>query len=341
MALLLFYLFLALAVSFLCSVMEAVLLSTSSPYIQNKEQAGSSRARLLRKQKDAVDRPLSAILTINTVAHTVGAAGVGAQATALFGELYFGAISAVLTLLILVFSEIIPKTIGATYWRLLALPSALVIQFMIIISFPLVWVAEKITRLFSTGNRNNVMSRSEIAATAHIGALHGTLNQHESKVIQNLLKLRTVKLKDIMTPRTVLVRAPQNITLAEFFNGSNFLSFSRIPVFSDAQDNITGYVLKSDVLEAVAKGDKAMLLDKLKRPIIPVYENISVSSLFYQLIQKKEHIAVVIDEFGTVSGIVTLEDIIETLLGLEIIDETDSAVDMQQQAKERWENRMH
>ncbi len=339
MGLLLFYLFLAIAISFLCSIMEAVILSTSVSYIKTRELAGSKSAARLKEFKNNIDRPLAAILSINTVAHTVGAAGVGAQAVAVFGEAYFGWISAILTLLILVFSEIIPKTIGARYWRSLALPSAGILMTMVYISWPLVIISKWITNMFFDSEGQKTISREEISAMAQIGTQEGVFEESEEKVIQNLMRLRSISVKSIMTPRTVLVSAPEELLLTDFFKDKNYLRFSRIPVYQNNVDNITGYVLKYDILEKLAEDKFNLKLKDIKREMMVTFENFTIPKLFEQLLEKKEHIAMIVDEYGGVSGIATLEDIFETLFGLEITDETDLQEDMQKLAKERWAKR--
>jgi len=336
MSLLLFYLFLALGISFLCSIMESVLLSTSMPFIENQAAKGKKSALLLKKYKNEIDRPLSAILSLNTVAHTVGAAGVGAQAVKVFGEVYFGLISAILTLLILVITEIIPKTIGAMYWRDFAMVSTRILQVMIIIAYPLVKFSELITKLISRKRKATSVSREEIAMMASLGQEEGVFEETESKVIYNMIMLKTMKVKEVMTPRTVLVAAPEDMSLEEFYKNTNFLSFSRIPVYSDNIDNITGYVLKDTVLGKLAEDHHKMKLGTLKREMIITYENTNLPRLFEQLLYKKEHIALVVDEYGGTRGLITMEDIIETLLGLEIVDESDKVADMQKVAIDRW-----
>ena len=339
MALLIFYLALALFVSFLCSIVEAVILSVSAPFIKIKEMEGRASAQYLKELKNNIDRPLSAILTINTIAHTIGAAGVGAQAVAVFGEVYFGAISAVLTLLILFFSEIIPKTIGAVFWRKLALPSAIIIKIMIYMSYPLVIIAELITKIIAKHKTSPSVSREEVVALVHLGTKEGILKESESKIINNLIKLKTIYIRAIMTPRTVMVSAPEDLSLEAYIKNKTYLQYSRIPVYSDTIDHVTGYILNSDVLEKLAENKTKLKLRDVKRPILIFYENSSILNLFEELLLKKEHIALVIDEYGGIQGLVTMEDIIETILGLEIMDEKDVEVDMQELAKKKWEIR--
>ena len=339
MFLLLFYLFLALFVSFLCSVMESVLFSTPISFLIVKEEGGHKSATTFIKLKKNIERPLSAILSLNTVAHTIGAAGVGAQATKMFGELYFGVISAVLTLLILVFSEIIPKTIGARYWRKLALVSGIIINIMVIITFPLVIMANYITKLFS-GNTNELsVNREEISAMAKLGTKEGVFNEKENKIIQNLIRLKAVKVTEIMTPRVVVTVANENMSLKEFLIQKEFLHYSRIPVYSKNHENITGYVFRQTVFEKLAEKKTNLKLRDICREIVIVPEFQTLFSLWEILLEKKEHIALIVDEYGGMDGIVTMEDIIETLLGFEIVDERDQITDMQQFARERWNER--
>ncbi len=339
MILLLFYLFLALFVSFLCSIMESVLLSTPISFLKAKEEAGHKSATTFIKLKNNIDKPLSAILSLNTVAHTIGAAGVGAQATEMFGELYFGIISAILTLLILIFSEIIPKTIGARYWRELALVSGVIINTMAIITFPLVILSGYITKLFSRDLNELSVSREEILAMANIGTEEGIFEEKENKIIQNLIRLEKVKVKEIMTPRTVVIVADENMSLKEFLIKKEFLYYSRIPIYSKNNENITGYVFRQTVFEKLAEEETNLKLLDICREIVIVHEFQTLLNIFKILLEKKEHIALVVDEYGGMDGIVTMEDIIETLLGLEIVDERDRITDMQQYARERWNER--
>lgn len=337
MALLLIYLLTALLISFLCSISEAVMLSTTISYIESISRR-SKGARLLKKMKKNIDRPLAAILSLNTIANTFGAAGVGAQAVAVFGNEYFGLASAILTVLILVFSEIIPKSIGSNYWRELCVPVAYFVQGLIYLIFPVVVVSELLTRLF---NRKSVktVSREEIAALANIGEREGVFESSEGKIINNLVKLKSIKVKDVMTPRTVVVVANENTTLERFFSNKENLRYSRIPVYKDSIDDITGFVLKADILQYLADGKKNVKLKNLRRPIINCYENTSIYNFYNILVARKQQIALVIDEYGGMEGIVTIEDAVETLLGMEITDESDAQIDMQKFAKERWKKR--
>jgi CBS domain containing-hemolysin-like protein len=336
MFLLFIYLFLALVVSFLCSIMEAVLLSIPRSFLIVNKESGKTWAKIFIQLKSNIDKPLSAILTLNTIAHTVGAAGVGAQASSLFGETYFGVISAILTLLILIFSEIIPKTIGARFWRGLASFSAYTIKIMIITTYPFVILSALITRAFSKNSHGPSTSREEISALASIGAHEGLFNDKEYKIIQNLLKLKNVRVTEIMTPRVVIASADENMSLSDFLKDKNYLKFSRIPVYPDTIENINGYVFRQTVFEKLAEDHHELKLKDLKREIVIIPGTKVLFDVWEKLLEEKEHIALVVDEYGGIDGIVTMEDIIETLLGLEIVDEKDTITDMQKYARERW-----
>ncbi|MDQ2180744.1 CNNM domain-containing protein [Marinifilum sp. D714] len=339
MFLLFFYLFLALFVSFLCSVMESVLLSTPVSFLNVKKEEGVKSANTFIKLKENIERPLSAILSLNTIAHTIGAAGVGAEATKLFGEVYFGVISAVLTFLILIFSEIIPKTIGALYWRNLAIVSGLIINAMVFITYPLVILTGYISKIFSRGEDEVSVSREEISAMANIGTEEGVFEEKENRIIQNLIKLKSLNVTQIMTPRVVVAVANENMLLKDFLTDKRYLYYSRIPVYKENKDNITGYVFRQSAFEKMSDSSENLILKDVARPIVVVSEFQTLLNAWDKLLKEKEHIALIVDEYGGMDGIVTMEDIIETLLGLEIIDERDKIVDMQQYAKERWKER--
>lgn len=333
------YLFLALFVSFLCSIMESVLLSTPQSFLFVKQNNGHVWAKSFINLKINIDKPLSAILSLNTVAHTVGAAGVGAQAVKVFGEVYFGLTSAILTILILVLTEIIPKTIGARYWKNLSGVSYYTIKSMIFITYPLVLMSSVITNIFSKNKNDQTTSREEIAALASIGTDEGLFSDKENKIIQNILKLKNVKVTEIMTPRVVVAVADENLPLHDFLKNKDYLKFSRIPIFSGNDENITGYVVRQKVFENLAEDNHHLMLKEIKRAITVVPDSTVLFSLWEKLIENKEHIALIVDEYGGLDGIVTMEDIIETLLGLEIVDEKDTITDMQKFARERWKTR--
>ena len=334
MGLIILYFSGALLLSFLCSILEAVLLSTPMSYISMKEEQGSATAVLMKKYKNNVDRPVGAILSLNTIAHTIGAAGVGSEAVKVFGETYFGVVSAIMTLLILVVSEIIPKTIGASYWRSLAIPSVKIIRVLVFITYPLVLLSEFITRIFASKEGQVSVSREEVSAMVNVGASEGVFEAKEKKMIQNFIRLVNVKATEIMTPNLVVESAPESTALRDF--NDEELTFSRIPVYKDNKDYITGYVLRDDVLEKIAEDKFDIRLSDLIRPILSFGEDVTVDEIWEQMIEKKEHISIITDEYGCMRGIVTMEDVIETMLGVEIVDENDDVVDMQKLALERW-----
>ncbi|MBD3629530.1 hemolysin family protein [Cyclobacterium sp.] len=338
MILLFFYLFLAIGVSFVCSALEASLLSITPSYIESLKQKGKSYGKGLEKLKGNVDRPLAAILSYNTIAHTVGAAGVGAQATKIFGEAYFGIISALLTLAILVLSEIFPKSLGATYWKQMAPIMGKVLNFMILSIYPLVKVSEWMTRFFKDQGANQT-SREEVAALTNMATREGVLEENESKIIYNLIRFQSILVYHVMTPRTVTVALEENMNLKEFLLHPGIKKFSRIPIYEQAIDQVTGYILKYDVLEKLAQDQFGYVLKDLKRNILVVEVNDPIPEVLEKLMQAREHLAMVTDEFGGLAGIVTMEDILETLLGLEIQDETDGVTDMQELARKQWKER--
>jgi len=338
MGLLLLFLFSALVISFMCSVLEAVLLTAPMSFITMLEKEGRPGANLLKRYKQDIDKPISAILSINTIAHTVGAAGVGAQSNVVFGEEWFAVTSAVLTFLILAFSEILPKSLGCSYWRSLAIPAARVIHVLVIITYPLVVLSEVITHIVSGKNKSAVVSREEVSAMVTVGAEEGVLEKKENSMIQNLLKLDAIKARDIMTPSSVVEMAEESMTLREFYHNEAFRTYSRIPIYNEENDDyITGYVLRQSILEKLAEDKFDLRLTDIMRPVLSFSENESVSKIWEKLLAKKEHISVIIDEYGCFRGIVTMEDVIETMLGTEIVDEKDTVTDMQEFAREKWQ----
>lgn len=338
MGLLLLYLFAALGFSFLCSVLEAVLLSTPMTFVSMLESEGRAGASLLKKYKQDIDKPISAILTLNTIAHTVGAAGVGAQSQEIWGDEFFALTSAVLTFLILVLSEIIPKTIGASYWRQLAIPAARIIHTLVIITYPFVLLSEFITHFFSSNHQPMTVSREEVSAMVNVGAEEGVLATKENRMIQNLLKLDDIKARDIMTPSSVVEMAEESMTLREFYRHDAYSTYSRIPVYNEENDDfIKGYVLRQTILEKLSEDKFELRLTDIVRPVLTFQENEPVSKIWEKLLAKKEHISVIIDEYGCFRGIVTMEDVIETMLGTEIVDEKDTVTDMQELAREKWQ----
>ena len=336
MGLLILYISLALGISFLCSIMEAVLLSVTPSFVAAQQQEGTSIATQLRQLKDDVDRPLAAILSLNTIAHTLGAAGAGAQAAAIYGEAYVGIISAVLTLLILILSEIIPKTVGALYWRQLAPITTRILIPIIWSMWPLVKMSKGITRLLSHGIDRGAVSREEITALAELGAQQGVFEAEESRILRNLFRFRSLRVKDVMTPRTVVFALPESKRIQELLEEYSEFRFSRIPVYTENRDNVAGYVLKDQILLKAAQEKDDLTLGDLKRDILVVPDALPLPELFERLLDALEHIALVVDEYGGMAGIVTMEDVVETLLGMEIVDEVDSVKDMQELARQQW-----
>jgi len=328
--------------SFLCSIWEAVLLSIPPSYVEQKRQEGGSIGVKLKEFKDNIDRPLAAILTLNTIAHTAGAIGVGSSATKLWAgnELVTGIIVPILmTMAILILSELIPKTLGANSWKGLTNFTVRSLDIIIKLLFPLVWLGQWITKLLKKDKNKSVLSRADFQAMTDLGHREGVFDKSESKIIRNLLRFNSIIVKNVMTPRTVMVAADESLTIKDFYDEYNPLRFSRVPIYKDSKDNVTGFVLRSELLAKLVNDENDLLLKELMRPLMIVNESMAVPDLFNEMIEKREHIALVVGEFGGVNGIVSMEDLIETLLGLEIIDEMDNADDMQMLARKNWEKR--
>ncbi len=326
----------SIALSALCSTLEATLLSTPLSFITGLEEQGIKGASTLKKLKQSPDRAISAILCLNTIANTVGASIVGSLVFEIYGDPLVGIFSTAFTLMILIFSEIIPKTIGTSYWRSLAIPASVIINAMIFIMFPLVWVLEKLTRLISSNSTQVSVSREDISAMVSVATEEEVIETEEKKMIQNLLKLDEVTAHEIMTPSAVVEMIPNTMTIREYYESE--ITHSRIPVYDEENDEyIIGYVLRQEVLEKMAEDKFETPLQDILRPIMAFSEEDSVADIWEKLLEKKEHISVILDEYGSMRGIVTMEDVIETMLGHEIVDEKDEVVDMQEYAKEQWE----
>lgn len=339
-ALLALYILIAILFSFLCSIAEAVLLSITPSYIEHLQEKSPKRAKVLRTLRiTSVDRSLAAILTLNTIAHTVGAIAAGAQATIVFGSAWIGLFSVIMTLAILFFSEIVPKTIGAVYWKQLATITAVYVQWLIKILYPLIWLSEMITKWISHGKKQHIFSRDEFLAMAGLGERTGHIEEHEFRVVRNLFRFRQLRAKDIMTPRTVMVSLPASAKVEEVFQQVLDIRFSRLPIYSEDNDDITDFVLKDDILMTQAKDHGARTLAHLKRKLMVVLAEMPLPDLMEVLLNERQHIALVVDEYGQTSGLVTLEDVVETLLGLEIMDEMDEVKDMQLLARQQWRKR--
>ncbi|MDH3698129.1 MAG: hemolysin family protein [Flavobacteriaceae bacterium] len=359
MGLLIFYALVSIIISFLCSILEAVLLSVTRTFVNVKKKEGKQYAETLEVLKKDVDKPLIAILTLNTIAHTVGAIMVGVQAKVAYVEAFgtqtrsffgisftedvmVGVVSTLMTILILVASEIIPKTIGATYWKQLANFTSKALKAMVwfLKWTGILWVLQLFTRLIGKkGHHGSVLSREDFTAMADIAHEEGVFQESESIVIKNLLRFDEVLVKDIMTPRAVMKLASQTQSIREFFEENPKLRFSRIPVYGEEADVITGFVLKDRVLEELVHNNDEQPLSTIKRELLVTKRNTPIPQLLDTFIGKKEHIALVVDEYGSVSGLVTMEDILETLLGLEIMDESDNVEDLQLLARKKWEER--
>ena len=343
MTLLVLYGIISIAASFLCSILEAVLLSITPTYISLKLNEGKSYANTLKKLKENIDRPLISILTINTIAHTVGAILVGVQAEKTFGSgnNALGIVSSVMTILILIISEIIPKSIGANYWKQLANFAS---KAIVVLMFPLkytgaLWLLEFTTKLIGNNSHHTNVSREDFHAMAEIAEEEGVFQESESLVIKNIINFKKMAVKDIMTPRTVVKKAPEKMKIKEFYDQNPKLKFSRIPIYVESSDDISGYFLKDELFESIIDGKGDNELKSISREIFVADREMPIKTLFDRLIEKQEHIALVVDEFGSVSGIVTQEDIIETLLGFEIVDESDGHEDLQVLARKLWKMR--
>jgi CBS domain containing-hemolysin-like protein len=339
-ATLMVYVAVALGISFLCSVWEAVLLSTPVSHLQVMADAGKASGRRLLEMRRRIERPVTAILTLNTVAHTVGAAGAGAEATEIFGSRWFGFASAILTVLILVFSEIIPKTIGTAYCRQLAGVTGHSLGVLVVVLAPVIAVLEQITRLVRPRRRGPTVTRAELGALARVGAEEGQLDESEKLILENLMRLDLVKVRDVMTPRAIMFALPASLTVGGALDGPEQLGFSRIPVYGRDHDDVKGYVLRHDVFERAAAGKREERIGVLARPIASISLGSSVAQALQRFISDKDHLFLVVDEFGGTAGLIALEDALETLLGREIVDESDTVADLQALARQRYERHL-
>ena len=336
MTALLIFLLSAIGISFLCSLLEASLMSTPVSYVTMREEEGYKPATRFKKYKLDSSRPIAAILSLNTIANTIGSAGVGAQTTRLFGSEWFGLVSAIVTILILVFAEIIPKTIGATHWKRLVGFTSGCIRVLIIMLYPIVRSVEFLQKLLTPKGDEVMVTREEISAMADVAEESGELDEDENEVIQNLIGLEDLHADSAMTPRVVCAVAAESMTVGRFYKDKRFLHHSRIPVYSQSQDYISGYVLRMDALQLVADDKKDVTLGSIKREIASFQKEMPLDEIWGEMISKDEQIAVIIDEYGSFQGILTLEDVIETILGDEIVDEQDAVRDMQQFARDKW-----
>jgi len=338
--LLIFYVAFALLVSFLCSILEATILSVSNSYIKGLVNEGRKSGLLLKKFKSDIDQPLAAILTLNTIANTLGATGAGAQAQKVFGNKWITLFAVCLTLAILFFSEIVPKTIGAVYWRKISPACSYILNFITILLYPFTILTSWVTGKLKPKDIPKLsMYRQEIEMLAEIGEDRGALTGWEQKVIKNILRLDKIKLREIMTPRTVVLSYQKDMTVGELLQKEKVLSFSRIPLYDEDHDDMIGMVLRPDILEKAAQDQDDITLESIMRPLHAVPESLSVAKSIELFIKRQEHIFLVIDEYGGTAGIVTMEDTMEALLGTEIVDETDTVEDMQKLALRLWKYR--
>ena len=342
MALLLLFLLGAMAVSFLCSILEATLMSTPISYITMREEEGYKPAARFKEYKQDPSRAIAAILSLNTIANTIGAAGVGSQATRLFGSQWFGLVSAVMTILILIFSEIIPKTLGTTRWKSLMGFATVMIRGLIFLMYPLVLLIELLSGLITPEDAEEpAVSRDEVSAMANVAEEEGDLEEDENTIIQNLISMDEVPAYEVMTPRVVCEIAPESMTLKSFYKNKRFRHHSRIPVYANDDEYITGYILRMEALQLMAEDKFDLTLGEIRRDVATFDEDTPLDKIWDEMLSKDEQIAIIINEYGSFQGILTLEDIIETLLGSEIVDENDTVRDMQQLALERWKKRGH
>jgi CBS domain containing-hemolysin-like protein len=333
---LILFITIAIGFSFLCSMLEAGILSTPSSYIETQAKTAGRAGRLMQRHKQNVEEPITAILTLNTFAHTVGAAGAGAQAVGVFGSAWAGLITVILTLLILVFSEIIPKTVGAVYWKQLFTFNAFFIQLLILSLYPAVWLFNQMTRLITPEEKLPTVTRGELEMMAQVGATEGALEKQESLIVNNLFQLNRVQIYDIMTPRTVMLAFQEDLTIGEVLKGKRTIPYSRIPVYREHIDDITGFVLRHDIYRYAANDQHDVTLKSILRPIHSVPEPLNVAKVLEEFMARQQHIFLVIDEYGGTSGIITMEDAVESLLGSEITDESDVVADMRQLAEQRY-----
>lgn len=339
MTLLFVYLALALGVSFLCSVLEAALLSVTPSHLAQLEQDRPKVGARMRALKSHIDRPLAAILSLNTFANTIGAVGVGAEAQRLWGSHVLAITSAILTLLILFLSEIIPKTLGAVYWRSLTGFMAGFLPALILVLSPLVWFSEVITGFMKRRRGSEKLSREEFTALARVAAQQGVFDESEMRILRNLFHFGSLRTRDIMTPRTVVFSLEENTTVRDAVAERGAMIFSRIPIWKETPDQVTGYILKDHLLIQAARNELDVPVSSFAREALIVPDTLPLTSLFERLLDRREHIAVVVDEYGGVDGVVTMEDVLETLIGLEIVDEMDSVQDMRAMARAKWEAR--
>lgn len=337
MSLLLFYFSIVVVISFICSLLESVILSTSYSYIETLLKNRVRYACLLKQMKQQISRPLSAILTVNTIANTLGAAGVGAQVYKIYGNSFVTMASVILTFVILIFSEIVPKTLGASYWKSLLPVAVYVIKFLMFICYPFVQLSLFINKIFYIKSRH--ITREDVIGTVQMGMNEGVIYKNEAELIENILNLKKKKVSEIMTPRTVISAFDKNISVDQVLQNHQPLRFARIPIYKNNLDNIIGMVHRYKILETKNSKHSSTLLEAYVKPMHTIPESVSVTAALDQFTKRKEHIFLVVDEYGSLSGLVSMEDVVETLLGIEIVDELDSVADLRKQALKQWKQK--
>ena len=343
MTLLIIYLIATILLVALCSILETVLMSTPLSFIAMKEEQGYAPAKGFKKYKQSASRPIAAILLVNTIAATVGAMVVGHQVGVDLGSKWLGVVSTVMTVLMLIFAEIVPKNFAAANWKHMMGFTKGCLDFLVYGLFPVVIIVEWIGKMATPKNDEPAISREEVSAIANEAEQESSLDKDENTLIQNIIKIDQMHAKDAMTPRVVCAFAPESMTIKEFYDNGNeenqFLHHSRVPVYSESPDFITGYVLLTDALKLMASDKGEETLGSIRRNIELFDENVPLGQVWDAMLQKKEHICCLIDEYGTFLGVLTLEDTVETLLGNEIVNEIDITPDMQEYARDRWKQR--
>ncbi|ODN42787.1 CNNM domain-containing protein [Piscirickettsia litoralis] len=340
MVLLIIFLLLSLLISFICSVLEAVLLSVTLPHITLLKKQEKKSGYMLDQLKADLNKPLTAILTLNTVGHTVGAVGVGAQVTKMYGDHYLALSSAVLTVLILFLSEIIPKTIGANYWDKLSGVTAYMLKYLTWLMMPVIFISEKMMAGLTQKNELTGFGKDELLAMTELNKEKGFISSDENLVFKNLLLLEDQPVRKIMTPRTVVFSLSSEMTVETFFHKYDQAPFSRILIHAEDQDSMVGFVMREDLLLAAARNNYQNQLSYYSRELVATLDKFSIAKVFNDMLNQRLQIMLVVDEYGSVQGIVTLEDIIEELLGREIVDEHDQVESMQKLAFKKKNKRL-
>lgn len=336
MDLLLLFFILSVGISFICSILESVLLSVNMSYVAVLEKERPVVGRLLRLHKENINKSIASILILNTIANTLGAAAVGAQAAHLFGNDAVVYVSIILTFAILFLSEIIPKTIGAIYWKSLAPLAAHFIRVFIWLTYPIILSTLFVTNRITNGkDDSNSLTKEEFLESMLLSEGKGVIDEQESDVIENILNLDNIKISEVLTPRSVVFALDESMSIQEVIDTQpNIFKFSRIPIYKDSIEDVIGIVLTKKIFQQALQ-DGSVSVGSIKKKIIALNENIPVSKALDMFINKKEHMFLVKDNYDQTDGIITLEDCVETILGVEIVDESDTTVDMRELAKRK------